>query len=127
MRLPTRAHPIALRGPYEHVAMQLHPLEILQSLILISAANDAPLIAKGFFGDRYTRPIDGGLVLSEGNRPLGSSKAWRGLLAAILSSACAAVLIGLPVRAACGAAHIGARSGIARGPARTVGQSHFPR
>jgi hypothetical protein len=78
--------------------MQLHPLEILQSLILISAANSAPVIAKRIFGDRYTRPIDGGLFLSDGNPLLGSSKTWRGLVAAILSSTCAATLIGLPAQ-----------------------------
>ena len=79
--------------------MQLHPLEILQSLILISAANGAPVIAKRIFGDRYTLPIDGGLVFADGNPLLGNSKTWRGLLAAIFSTVCAAALLGLPAQA----------------------------
>lgn len=79
--------------------MQLHPLEILQGLILIGAANGAPVIAKRIFSDRYNRPIDGGLVLADGSPLLGSSKTWRGLVAAIFSSTCAAILIGFPTHA----------------------------
>ena len=50
-------------------------------------------------GRRFAGPIDGGLVLRDGHPLLGRSKTWRGLAAAIVLAACAAVLIGLPWQA----------------------------
>ena len=76
--------------------MSAHPLAILQSLILISAANGAPVLFARLLGARFAHPIDGGIVLRDGHPLLGRSKTWRGLAAAILLAACAAVLIRLP-------------------------------
>jgi CDP-2,3-bis-(O-geranylgeranyl)-sn-glycerol synthase len=76
--------------------MALHFLAILQGLVLISAANVAPVLCKRLMGKRFACPIDGGLVLRDGHPLLGRSKTWRGLAAAILLASCAAVLIGLP-------------------------------
>ena len=78
--------------------MSAHPLAILQSLILISAANGAPVLLARLLGARFAHPIDGGIVLRDGHPLLGRSKTWRGLAAAILLAACVAVLIGLPWR-----------------------------
>ncbi len=78
--------------------MSAHALAILQSLILISAANGAPVFVARLLGARFARPIDGGIVLRDGHPPLGRSKTWRGLAAAILLAACAAVLMRLPRR-----------------------------
>jgi len=41
------------------------------------------------------RAIDGGLTLQDGYPLLGNSKTWRGLIAAIVLSTCASVLVGL--------------------------------
>jgi CDP-diglyceride synthetase len=76
--------------------MSAHAPAILQGLILISAANGAPVLFARLLGARFARPIDGGIVLRDG-RPLpGRSKTWRGLAAAVLLAACAAVLMSLP-------------------------------
>jgi CDP-2,3-bis-(O-geranylgeranyl)-sn-glycerol synthase len=49
--------------------------------------------------DRYSAPVDGGLVLCDGRRLLGPSKTWRGVAFAILGPACLSPLIGLSWRA----------------------------
>ena len=76
-----------------------HILAILRSLILISAANGAPVLFARLLGTRFARPIDGGIVLRDGHPLLGRSKTWRGLAAAVVLAACAAVLIDLPWQA----------------------------
>lgn len=43
---------------------------------------------------RAAWPIDGGRVLPDGQRLFGASKTWRGLLAALLATAVAAVALG---------------------------------
>ena len=73
-----------------------HALAIIQSLILISAANGAPVLVARVLRARPARPIDGGIVLRDGHPLLGHSKTWRGLASAIVLATCAAVLIGLP-------------------------------
>ena len=86
--------------------MSAQPLAILQSLVLVGAANGAPVLLARLLGTRFASAIDGGIVLWDGHPFLGRSKTWRGLAAAIVLSVCAAVLIGLPwlagaVTAAC--------------------------
>jgi CDP-diglyceride synthetase len=76
-----------------------HVLVIVRSLILISAANGAPVLFARLLGTRFARPIDGGIVLRDGHPLLGRSKTWRGLAAAVVFTACAAVLISLPWQA----------------------------
>jgi hypothetical protein len=73
-----------------------HALVILQSLILITAANGAPVLLALLLGTRFAGPIDGGIVLRDGHPLLGRSKTWRGLAAAILLATCVAVIIGVP-------------------------------
>jgi len=65
-------------------------------LLLLAAANTAPLQAKKWLGERWAAPIDGGLVLPDGRPLLGRSKTWRGLAIAVLAAALAAPLLGLP-------------------------------
>jgi CDP-archaeol synthase len=67
--------------------MSIHAFAILQNLLLISAANGAPVLLKRAFGVRFAAPIDGGLVLR------------RGLVAGVLLPAGAAVAISLPWQA----------------------------
>ena len=47
-----------------------HVLLILRSLILISAANGAPVLLARLLGTRFARPIDGGIVLRDGSSAL---------------------------------------------------------
>jgi hypothetical protein len=76
-----------------------HTIAVLQSLILLSAANGAPVVSARMLGRRFAGPIDGGVLLRDGHPLLGRSKTWRGLAAAIVLAACTAVLIGLPWQA----------------------------
>jgi CDP-diglyceride synthetase len=76
--------------------MSIHAAAILQSLVLIIAANGAPVLFKRLFGARFARPVDGGLFLRDGHPLLGRSKTWRGVVAGVLLTVCAAPVIGLP-------------------------------
>ncbi len=93
--------------------MSLEPMNasgIAQALILISAANGAPVIARKLFGERFAQPVDGGLLLPDRQPLFGLSKTWRGLVAAVASSAAIAPLLGLSflLGAGFGALSIGA-------------------
>ena len=72
---------------------------IAESLALIGAANAAPVALKRVLSDRYSTPVDGGLVLRDGHRLLGSSKTWRGVAIGILVPSCLSPLLGIPWRA----------------------------
>ena len=79
--------------------MQLSVSAIAESIVLISAANAAPLALKRLLSDRYSSPIDGGVVLRDGGRLLGPSKTWRGVAIGILVPACLSPLMDLSWRA----------------------------
>lgn len=65
-------------------------------LLLLIVANGAPIIARKLLGNWCDRPIDNGYRLSDGQPLLGSSKTWRGLIAAVLITPPAAWLLDLP-------------------------------
>jgi hypothetical protein len=71
---------------------------LLEILFLITAANGAPVLAARLCGDSFGYPVDFGLRMPDGRRVLGSSKTWRGLLAALVATPVAAGLIGLPAQ-----------------------------
>ena len=79
--------------------MQLAFLAIIKSLALVGAANMAPAGLKLLFSDRFSAPIDGGLIWRDGHRFLGPSKTWRGLAIGILFPTCLSPFIGLPWQA----------------------------
>jgi len=83
---------------------------ILTALVLISAANSAPVIARKLFGVRFANPVDGGLQLKDRQPLFGSSKTWRGLIAAVACTAGVAPLMGVSalLGAGFGALSIGA-------------------
>jgi len=68
---------------------------IAKVLVLLAAANGAPVLAKKLAGTRWTAPVDGGLRLGDGNALFGPSKTYRGLLASLGATTAAAPLIGL--------------------------------
>lgn len=72
---------------------------IAESIALIGAANAAPVALKRLLSDRYSTPVDAGLVLRDGHRLFGSSKTWRGVAFGILVPTCLSPLLGLPWRA----------------------------
>ncbi|HWM48361.1 MAG TPA: CDP-archaeol synthase [Xanthobacteraceae bacterium] len=73
----------------------MHPDLIVTLLILLTAANGSPVIAKRVLGERFAWPIDGGLALRDGRPLFGTSKTWRGLAAAVLATTVVAPLVGL--------------------------------
>ena len=68
---------------------------IFQALILLMVANGAPVISSKVFGNRFAKPIDNRLNLSDGYRLFGNSKTWRGLFSALFFTTVVAVLWGL--------------------------------
>ncbi|MBL8704189.1 MAG: CDP-archaeol synthase [Rhodospirillales bacterium] len=68
---------------------------ILQLLVLLAAANGAPVLAKKILGQRFAQPLDGGRLFVDGRPLFGASKTIRGIVVAILASTLAAPLLGL--------------------------------
>lgn len=69
--------------------------EALLYLLLLLSANGAPILAARVMGQRMSLSCDFGLKFIDGQRLLGSSKTWRGLLASILLTSLLAYFAGL--------------------------------
>ncbi len=63
-------------------------------LLLLLIANGSPIVVRELLGSGFDRPLDGGMVLADGHRLLGSSKTWRGLVAAVLVTTLSALALG---------------------------------
>jgi CDP-2,3-bis-(O-geranylgeranyl)-sn-glycerol synthase len=74
----------------------MQPLLIIQFLVLLTAANGAPVIAKKLLGNRLAFPVDAGKTFIDGRPLLGPSKTVRGIVASLLATSLAAPAIGLP-------------------------------
>lgn len=72
-------------------------LVISQALLLLLAANGAPILARRLLRHRFYRPLDGGRNLADGRPLLGPAKTWRGLVGALLLTTLMAALLGLPL------------------------------
>lgn len=73
----------------------MHIALFVQLLVLLGVANGTPVAAKKILGDRWARPLDGGIMLADGHPLLGPSKTIRGIVLALLATAGMAALIGL--------------------------------
>lgn len=62
---------------------------------MLLVVNGAPIVVNTLMGKHLARPVDNGFMLPDRQRLFGSSKTWRGLCAALLSSMGAALLFGL--------------------------------
>lgn len=58
----------------------------LKLLLMLMAANGAPILARFLLGSHWDRPVDGGRRFIDGQPLLGPSKTWRGILAALLAT-----------------------------------------
>lgn len=67
----------------------------LVALVLLLAANGAPILAYKILHNRYDWPIDAGMTFSDQRRWLGKSKTWRGLIASLCLTSALAWLLGL--------------------------------
>jgi CDP-2,3-bis-(O-geranylgeranyl)-sn-glycerol synthase len=69
-------------------------IQIFTVLVLIGAANTAPIVAKNLLGARLAWPLDGGLKFLDGLPLFGKSKTLRGVVAGIFTPAVMAPLLG---------------------------------
>jgi CDP-2,3-bis-(O-geranylgeranyl)-sn-glycerol synthase len=63
-------------------------------LLLLLAANGSPVLAARLLGSRWQQAVDFGVRFFDRQPLLGSSKTWRGLVAALLLTALTALLLG---------------------------------
>jgi CDP-2,3-bis-(O-geranylgeranyl)-sn-glycerol synthase len=72
----------------------MHPILVLQLLVLLALANGSPVIAKRLFRDRMAWPLDGGVAFFDGRPLFGASKTIRGVALALLATVAGALAIG---------------------------------
>jgi CDP-2,3-bis-(O-geranylgeranyl)-sn-glycerol synthase len=72
----------------------LTPALVVELLLLMLAANGAPILLARILGDRWAWPVDFGLRLRDGRPLFGHSKTWRGIVAGLVTCAAAAALFG---------------------------------
>jgi CDP-2,3-bis-(O-geranylgeranyl)-sn-glycerol synthase len=72
----------------------MHPIAVLQLLILLMLANGTPVIAKKMLGGHYSYPLDGDLTFADGRPIFGRSKTIRGIALAVLVTMAGAPLVG---------------------------------
>lgn len=63
-------------------------------VVLLSAANGAPVLAHRLLRDRCSQAIDGGRLWHDGRPLLGRSKTWRGLVSGTACCGLLAALLG---------------------------------
>lgn len=80
-------------------AMDFHAIALVQALVVVAAANTAPVLAKKALGGCAAWPLDFGASFADGRPLFGASKTFRGLAVAAAAAALAAALMGLSWRA----------------------------
>lgn len=78
--------------------------EFITLFLLIIIANSTPVLARFFLNKHLDSAIDLGTTLSDGQRLFGSSKTWRGLVAAILLTSLASRILAFPAWIGCAVA-----------------------
>lgn len=68
---------------------------VVDFLVLLGLANGTPVLVNRLASTHWSYPIDGDIILADGQRLLGSSKTLRGLFSSILVTALGATCIGL--------------------------------
>ena len=68
----------------------------LQILLLIIAANGAPIIGRLVMKGRWNAPLDGGAIFVDGRPVLGKSKTYRGVAFSLVGTILAADVVGMP-------------------------------
>src|SRR5690606_14542345 len=67
---------------------------MLEALLLIMAANGAPILLVRLLPGIRLWPVDGGRCLQDGRRLFGHSKTWQGVWAAVGGTTLLAMLLG---------------------------------
>jgi CDP-diglyceride synthetase len=73
----------------------VHPVVVLQSVILLVLANGTPVVVKKLLGNRLSRPLDSNVRFLDGRPLFGRSKTIRGVVLGVLAATIGAPLIGL--------------------------------
>ncbi|MBE9564552.1 MAG: CDP-archaeol synthase [Proteobacteria bacterium] len=69
-------------------------IELLSLLLLIIIANGAPILVRWLLNDCFKLAVDFGQTLPDKKRLFGSSKTWRGIFTALLTTSAAAWFLG---------------------------------
>jgi hypothetical protein len=72
----------------------VQPLIVAQLIVLLALANGTPRIAKKILGTILARPLDGGMILADGQPLFGHSKTIRGVVLSIVVTTLGAPSIG---------------------------------
>ncbi|PKM12562.1 MAG: CDP-archaeol synthase [Gammaproteobacteria bacterium HGW-Gammaproteobacteria-3] len=78
-------------------SLSLCPVCIMQTLMLLLAANGAPVLAGNLLKTRCAWPLDSGLRLADDRPLLGQTKTWRGLVSGVGMTAGVAALLAIDV------------------------------
>ena len=70
-------------------------LIILELFVMLVLANGTPVVAAGLLKNRWSAPVDGGRLLSDGRPVFGESKTWRGVVSGALACGLFALFTGL--------------------------------
>ena len=74
----------------------MNTIFVIKALLLLLVANGAPILARKLFDQRFDRPIDGGIEFFDGKPLLGPKKTYRGLIASVIMTSLAAIVLDLP-------------------------------
>lgn len=74
--------------------MTLTPTLVFHLLLLMLAANGAPVLLARILGDRWDWSVDAGLLLRDGRPLFGRSKTWRGIVIGLVMTALVGALLG---------------------------------
>jgi CDP-diglyceride synthetase len=67
-----------------------------RTVILLLAANGAPVLARHWLKDRFSLPVDMGLTLGDGRALFGYRKTWRGIIVSVITTSLVAAVLGMP-------------------------------
>jgi CDP-diglyceride synthetase len=67
-----------------------------RTVILLLAANGAPVLARHWLKDRFSLPVDMGLTLGDGRALFGYRKTWRGIIVSVITTSLVATVLGMP-------------------------------
>jgi hypothetical protein len=81
-------------SPVKYVAL-MHWSQIGQTLVLLTVANGAPVIAQNVFGNRWSQPLDAGKFWHDGRPALGGAKTFRGVICSVVATIIIAPVIGV--------------------------------
>lgn len=77
----------------------MHTWPLLQSILLLTLANGAPVVAKKILGARLAFPLDAAARFFDGQPLLGPSKTVRGVVISVFTTAVVAPLLGVSLAA----------------------------